>query len=278
MTGHIVVGVDGSKAAQAAVAWAADDARRRDLTLRIVHVCERQPAEHAAGYCTNTLAFARDLAGELADGVPVTTELLAGNVVDRLLAESETADSVVLGSRGVGEFTGLLVGSVSLAVAGHATGPVVVVRDPDGARHDRVMVGYDGSEHAEAAMEYAVEHARAHGARLDVLHAWRTPAFSPYMAAYNSYLATLYQDEVRAVADSVARWREKNPDIEITQETLSGHPVGLLAGAATTADLVVVGSRGRGGFASAVMGSVSHGVLHHVTCPVAVVRPRGRGA
>jgi nucleotide-binding universal stress UspA family protein len=174
MTGHIVVGVDGSKAAQAAGAWAADDARRRDLALRIVHVCEQQPAEHATGYCTNTLAFARDQARELADGVPVTTELLAGNVVDRLLAESETADSVVLGSRGIGEFTGLLVGSVSLAVAGHAAGTVVIVRDPGGARHDRVVVGYDDSEHAEAALEYAVEHARAHGARVDVLHAWRT--------------------------------------------------------------------------------------------------------
>ncbi|GAA2208048.1 hypothetical protein GCM10009850_035060 [Nonomuraea monospora] len=127
-------------------------------------------------------------------------------------------------------------------------------------------------------MQYAVEHARAHGARLHVLHAWQTPVFSPYLAAWNSVLVDVYQDESRAVAESVTRWHEKNPDVDITHETLSGHPVGILARAGETADLVVVGSRGRGGFASEILGSVGHGVLHHVTCPVAVVRPRKENA
>ncbi|MGW3353031.1 universal stress protein [Nonomuraea rubra] len=274
MAGHIIVGVDRSAAAQAAVQWAAADAERRHLGLRIVHVREQRPGEHSRGCCANTLATAADLARGTAGGIQVTTELLAGTVVDQLLAESASADSVVLGSRGLGELAGMLAGSVSLAAAGHATSPVVIVRGSDSARHGRVVVGYDSSEHAEAAMQYAVEHARAHGARLHVLHAWQTPVFSPYLTAWNSLMVEVYQEESRAIAESLTRWREKNPDVDITHETLSGHPVGVLARAGATADLVVVGSRGRGGFASAVLGSVGHGVLHHVTCPVAVVRPR----
>ncbi|NJP88718.1 universal stress protein [Nonomuraea sp. FMUSA5-5] len=277
MAGHIVVGVDGSAAASAAVEWAAEDARRKGLGLRVVHVCASWPAEHAAGRCAEALAAAGERAGEAAGDLEVTTELLQGNVIERLLAESATAAEVVLGSRGLGEFQAMLVGSVSLAVAGHAAGPAVIVRDAAATRHGRVVVGYDRSEHAETAMQYAVDHARAHGARLHVLHAWRTPLLTPHQAAYNSLLADAYQEETRDVAESVASWREKNPDLDFTHETATGHPVDVLARAGATADLVVVGSRGLGGFASAVLGSVSHGVLHHVTCPVAVVRPRHEG-
>ncbi|MFF0767977.1 universal stress protein [Nonomuraea wenchangensis] len=279
MPGHIVVGVDGSPAARAAVDWAAAEARSRNLRLRVVHACEQGRQEHEMGCCASTLAFAGDRARALAGGLPVTTELLAGNVVDRLLAEAATADSVVLGSRGLGELAAMLLGSVSLAVAGHAAGPVVVVRGPGDTRHGRVVAGYDGSEHAEAAMEYAVAHARARGARLHVVHVWRTPAVSPYVVTGDGILVDLYQEDTRVVAEGVDRWREKNPDVEITHEAWIGHPVSVLTEAAASADLVVVGSRGLGGFASAIMGSVGHGVLHHVTCPVAVVRPRAwRGA
>lgn len=164
------------------------------------------------GCCASTLAFAGDRARALAGGLPVTTELLAGNVVDRLLAE--------------------------------------------------------------AATEYAVAHARARGARLHVVHVWRTPAVSPYAVTGDGILVDLYQEDTCVVAEGVDRWREKNPDVEITHEAWIGHPVSVLTEAAASADLVVVGSRGLGGFASAIMGSVGHGVLHHVTCPVAVVRPR----
>ncbi|QYC40924.1 Universal stress protein [Nonomuraea coxensis DSM 45129] len=274
MTGQIVVGVDGSAAAGAAVDWAAAEARTRNLRLRVVHACERGRPEHEMGCCASTLAFAGDRARALAGGQPVTTELLAGNVVDRLLAEAATADSLVLGSRGLGELAALLIGSVSLAVAGHASGPVVVVRGPGDVRHGRVVAGYDGSAHAEAAMEYAVAHARAHRSRLHVVHVWRTPAVSPYAVAGDGVIMDLYQEDTRAVADGVDRWRERNPDVEITHEAWIGHPASVLAEAAASADLVVVGSRGLGGLASAIMGSVGHGVLHHVTCPVAVVRPR----
>ncbi|MFC4119861.1 universal stress protein [Nonomuraea zeae] len=271
MNRHIVVGVDGSAPAMAAVEWAAADARRRGAGLRIVHVCGQCPqGEH----CARALAAAGDRARELADDVEVSTEVLPGSAVKVLIAESGSADTVVLGTRGLGGFAEMVVGSVSMAVAGHAEGPVVVVHAPSVAPHGRVVVGYDRSENSEAAMEYAIEQARARGVPLDVVFAWQTPVFSPYMAAYNSLLVDVYQADTRAVAESVALWREKNPDVEITHEPATGHPVSVLAKAGESADLVVVGSRGRGGLASTVLGSVSHGVLHHVTCPVAVVRPR----
>jgi nucleotide-binding universal stress UspA family protein len=275
MAGQIVVAVDGSAPATAAVEWAAADARRRGRDLRIVHVCEQWPHSEAAEYCIGTLEAAADRARELAGTVKVTTELLSGHAVDQLIDESASADSLVLGSRGLGGFAGLVVGSVSIAVAGHAAGPVIVVRAPRATEHGRVVVGYDGSEHSRAAMEYAVEQARARGAQLHVVSALPVPIVSSYAAAaYIGMIEQAMQEESQAARERVIPWRQGNPDLVITDGESREHPVSALIAAAGTADLVVVGSRGRGGFASAVLGSVSHGVLHHVACPVAVVRPR----
>ncbi|MFF4189964.1 universal stress protein [Nonomuraea sp. NPDC001831] len=274
MSTHVVVGVDGSVPATGAVEWAAADARRRGLDLRLVHVGPQWLHEANAEHCARLLEEAADRARALAGGVKVTTELLSGNVAAELIRESATAAGVVLGSRGLGGFAGMTVGSVSLAVAGHASGPVVVVRAPAaGPEHGTVVVGYDGSQDAQAAMEYAVTQARARGARLHVVSAWQMPVFSPYAVTYNSLLQDLMREETGAARERVVPWREANPDLVVTDEQPCAHPVTALMQAAGSADLVVVGSRGRGGFASAVLGSVSHGVLHHVTCPVAVVRP-----
>ncbi len=278
MAGLIVVGVDGSAPATAAVEWAAADAQRRGCDLRIVHVCEQWPHSEAAKYCIGTLEAAADRARELAGKVKVTIELLSGYAVDQLIDESASADSLVLGSRGLGGFAGLVVGSVSIAVAGHAAGPVVVVRAPRAIEHGRVVVGYDGSEHSRAAMEYAIEQARARRAQLHVVSAWQVPIYSSYAVAYPGLVEQAVQEESQAARERVIPWREGNPDLVITDEQSGEHPVSALITAAKTADLVVVGSRGRGGFASAVLGSVSHGVLHHADCPVAVVRPRRREA
>ncbi|MEV0389257.1 universal stress protein [Nonomuraea sp. NPDC050643] len=274
MTGHIVVGVDGSAPASAAVEWAAADARQRGLDLKIVHVCERPSHGEDAAARAGMLKAAADRARELARGVEVSTELLAGTITKRLIGESAAADSLVLGSRGLGGFAGLVLGSVGLAVAGHAAGPVVIVRGSAQARQDRIVVGYDGSGHSEAAMTYAVGQARARYASLHVVSAWQMPAFSPYAIGYSRLLEDVIREQSAAARQRVAFWRERDPDLLITDEQPCEHPVSALIRAAATAELVVVGSRGQGGLAAAVLGSVSHGVLHHVTCPVAVVRPR----
>ncbi|MBF8185729.1 universal stress protein [Nonomuraea sp. K274] len=275
MAGQIVAGVDGSAPATAALEWAAADAERRGLGLRLVHVCETWRHEvPSTKYCAGVLEAAADRARDLTRDVEVTTALLPGKVVDTLVEESATADGLVVGSRGLGGFAGMMMGSVSMAVAGHAAGPVVVVRAPAVLRHDRVVVGYDGSEHARVAMEYALEQARARLAHLHIVSAWQVPGFAPYALADGGLIEQAVEEETRAARRRVLPWLEANSDLIITDEEPCEHPVSALVRASETADLVVVGSRGHGGFMSAVLGSVSHGVLHHVTCPVAVVRPR----
>ncbi|GAA2287334.1 hypothetical protein GCM10010149_37100 [Nonomuraea roseoviolacea subsp. roseoviolacea] len=200
--------------------------------------------------------------------------MLSGPVTETLVAESATADSVVVGSRGLGGFRGMILGSTSLALAGHAAGPVVVVREHGAERNGEIVVGYDGSEHAAAAiMEYAIQQAHARGVQLRVLYGWCLPPPAPYASGYVP-ADEGFQEAAREAAERVVPFREKNPDVRIVDEQVCDHPVAALMKSAAMADLVVVGSRGHGGPASAVLGSVSHGVLHHVTRPVAVVRPR----
>ncbi len=279
MAGRIVVGVDGSAPAAAAVDWAAADARRRGLDLRIVHVCgEWPPGSDGYEHCVDTREVAAGRARRLGGDIQVTTEFLPGKVATALIGESQEADSVVLGSRGLGGFAGMVIGSVGMAVAGHAAGPVVIVRAPAVVEHGRIVVGDDGSEDARAAMRYAVGQARARGAELHVVHGRQMTAFSPYAAGYSGLIERLMEEELEAARERVIPWREQNPDLLITDEQVCDHPVSALIKASETADLVVVGSRGLGGFASAVLGSVGHGVLHHVTCPVAVVRPHATQA
>ncbi|HEX4812585.1 MAG TPA: universal stress protein [Nonomuraea sp.] len=267
MASHIVVGVDGSAPATAAVEWAAADAQRRGLGLRIVHVCD-QPG------CAELLEEAAGRARDLTRDVEVTTALRAGHVTATLIGESAAADSVVLGSRGRGGFAGMILGSVGMGVAGHAAAPVVIVRRTSVLEHGRVVAGDDGSEHSEAALDYAVEQARARGVPLHIVYAWQLPVFAPYAAAYMTLIEDAFDQVTRTAAERLEGCIERNPDVRITGEQTPGHPVNLLIDAGRNADLVVVGSRGLGGFASAVLGSVSHALLHHLTCPVAVVRPR----
>ncbi|WP_431933192.1 universal stress protein [Nonomuraea jabiensis] len=277
MAGPIVIGVDGSKPSNAAVEWAAADAQRRRRPLKIVHVCEQWPnGLDSRKYCLGTLEAAADSARAVGEDVEVTIELLDGNVVEALISQSASADSLVLGSRGLGGFAGLMLGSVGMGVAGHAAGPVVIVRAPAAAEHGRIVVGDDGSETAREAVAYAIEQARARRARLLAVYAWQAPIVSAYAPDYGNLLEDSFQEEARTAQERVIRWRKDHPDIEITDQQVREHPVPALIKASATADLVVVGSRGLGGFASAVLGSVSHGVLHRAHCPVAVVRPRGK--
>ncbi|MEU7834957.1 universal stress protein [Nonomuraea sp. NPDC049129] len=281
MSGTIVVGVDGSPSAGSALGWAADDASRRGLPLRIVLVREPWAAEHpptAAGdrqtlteRCTYVLDTAADQVRRLIPELEVSTALVTGAVIERLKIESETADSVVVGSRGLGGFAGLVLGSVGLGLAGHARSPVVVVRVPGPGGHAEIVVGFDGSPFAESALEYALEQARARRTLVRAVYARRTPMLAPQLTGYGPLLTGTPADEEAEIRLRLAPWREKYVDVEMIESIVPGHPVPALARASERAALVVVGSRGLGGFAAAALGSVSHGVLHRARCPVAVV-------
>ncbi|MEO3809007.1 universal stress protein [Sphaerisporangium sp. B11E5] len=279
MSGPIVAGVDGSGSAAAAVEWAAEEAVRRGVPLRVVHVREPWAGEDEphldapdGEHHEDVLTEAAEAARKRAPGLEVTTALLTGTVVASLRAESETAALVVIGSRGMGGFAELLLGSVGMGLAGHARGPVVVVRETGGERRGEIVAGYDGSPHAEAALRFALEQAARHGARLRVVYAWPAPPPAPYGLSYGDLVQAAFDAEANRVRERVAAWREEYPGVDVRDEVVVGHPVPALTEASEQADLVVVGSRGKGPLAS-LLGSVSHGVLHHAHCPVAVVRP-----
>ncbi|GHE25895.1 hypothetical protein GCM10017673_29290 [Streptosporangium violaceochromogenes] len=285
MTAHVVVGVDGSPSSQAAAEWAAADAARRGCAVRLVHVCgpwiydiplQTPPGfrDSMAEYCQDVLDGAAALVRERAPKVPVETVFEAGKAVEVLRREAEDAVQLVLGSRGLGGFTGLLLGSVALALAGHVSRPVVVVRKAPKRVHDEIVAGFDGSSPA-AVFEYAFEEAVRRKARLRAVHTWQEPVLGPYAAAYTPLFDDVFAAERHKAMETLAHWRERYPGVEVEETVVCGHPVAVICQASETADLVVVGARGLGGLGAAMLGSVSHGVLHHARCPVAVVRAGG---
>jgi nucleotide-binding universal stress UspA family protein len=283
MNGHVVVGADGSPPALAAVRWAADDAVRRDRRLRIVHVTEPwvfdQPFTTPPGFQESlsehsraVLAEATRTAHERVPGLQVETAALTGNVRKELLKEARDAEELVVGTRGLGGFMGLVLGSISMGVAGHADCPVVVATHTEETVHGEIAVGHDGSPESEAALEYAFEEANLRGARLRAVYAWQLTAFLPLFASYTPDLERVYDMGKRAAQEQLLPWRDKYPQVDVYDSVVRAHPVEALSEASSKADLLVVGSRGRSGLGSAMLGSVSHGVLHHAYSPVAVVR------
>ncbi|WP_062428556.1 universal stress protein [Herbidospora daliensis] len=274
----IVAGVDGSPSALAAVDYAAADAARRNTSLRLVHVRETwtgirlsQLHDVENTYGEEVLATAERRAHASAPGVSVTTGLATGGVVARLQEEAAKADAVVIGSRGTGGFTGMILGSVGLGLAGHTPGPVIVVREPSPPAHGRLLAGYDGSEEADVALEFAFAEARRRGAALRAVFSWQPPPFSSVGTMYDNLIHCVYEERTGYVEERFTAWRDRHPGVPVEYASVYGHPVNVLAEESKAADLVIAGSRGLGAFGAAVLGSVGHGLLHHAHCPVAIV-------
>ncbi|TDC85836.1 universal stress protein [Actinomadura sp. 7K507] len=274
----ILVGVDGSPSSDRAIGWAADEAARSGRTLRLLHIVETAALD-LPGHMTDGIAEALVEAGNqiLRHGqahaerrqpeLGVETVVAHDrNVTAGLRHHADQAAVVVVGHRGRGGFTGLLLGSTGLRLAGHHPGPVVVVRDQADTAADEIVVGLDLVEDPAPALDHAFAAAAARGASLRVLHAWR-PAPLAVEARVDSRIVT---DTLRGhLSTVVASWLDRHPDVKVIEDVVIGHPANALAAASAHAALVVVGSRGR----SIPLGSVSHGVIHHAQCPVAVVRP-----
>jgi nucleotide-binding universal stress UspA family protein len=282
---EIIIGVDGSAYSLRAVEWAAAEAERRNAALRILHAIPswlfetsveprvRQVREWMRNSGQEVIDEAAAKARGRAPGVTVSGELVPGGPSRALVEAAEGALMVVVGSHGAGSLTGLLLGSVALQVASHAPCPAVVVRQAErDAAHD-VVVGVDGSAGSQAALGFGFEEAALRKVRLRAVHAWTHPAsagpgdmqplvFDPDLVG---------AEEGRVLAESLAGWQERFPDVEVVRDVVRGRPSRVLTAASSGADLLVVGTRGRGGFAGLVLGSVSHAMLHHVRCPLAVV-------
>lgn len=218
---------------------------------------------------------ARAAVVEVMPYLPLEVVTVDGPAVETLRSESAASSLVVLGSRGLGGFTGLLIGSTAGALAGRAHCPMVVVRGTDDADRDGpVVVGVDGTSTGEAAIAFAVDEASARGVELIAVHSWSEPVNQNSFAA--GALAVDYrllaEEATVLLAERLAGWQEKYPDVHVTGEIVHDNPARALLDRAATAQFVVVGSRGRGGFRGLVLGSTSQHLLHHAPCPVAVVR------
>jgi nucleotide-binding universal stress UspA family protein len=293
----IVLGFDGSEGSELALDWALGAARGRGTSVRIVQAWRSfvEPWPAFGGYADpdpsllitaaeETLAAALATAHRTAPQIPVETHLVNGGAAAALIEESSQAEIVVVGSRGLGGFGELMLGSTAVEVAAHAHCPVVVIR-PDtsdvapGAEAGRVVVGVDGSVLSIDALAFAFGEAFLRARGLTAVHAWHRPSYdapgkgAPIAASVGD---TVFRGpELQALRDALATWREKLPAVDVREAVRDANPAAALIAASAGAELLVVGSRGRGGFASLVLGSVSHAVLHHAHCPVAVVRPIG---
>ncbi|MFI7132749.1 universal stress protein [Nonomuraea sp. NPDC050153] len=269
----VVVGVDDSEEGLRAVEWAAGEAERRRRPLHVLHAfiwpllgaplgpAPGGPPEgglrHAA---ERVLAAAVERARALAPGVEVSAAMPESEPVAALLRHSHRAELVVVGSRGLGEVGGLLLGSVGARLGAEAACPVVVVRGPVTTGGPVVAAiadpGESGPGESEALLDFAFAHAARTAGTLMLAH----------VGAKGSQAGL--PEEV------LARWQERYPGVSIVQESLAGRPGKALTRAASQASLLVVGSHHRHELSALMHGSVSQAVLHHATCPVAIIQVR----
>ncbi|MEU9451205.1 universal stress protein [Streptomyces sp. NPDC048277] len=281
MTLPLVVGVDGSDASLLAVDWAAAEAARHGVPLRLVYASlwERYeggtPAADLEGpgagervLAEHIVAAAAERAVRRAPEAEVTTGIVPEDAVDALLHEGDTACALVTGSRGRGELKGMLLGSVGLTVAARAHCPVIVVRgDRAGTAgtHERILLAAGDPESGGTAARFAFREAEARGCTLDVVRAWRRSTRSAQPAGEAERNAS-------ALLDTLLRApMAEHPTVRVRSVTVEGPAHRILVNRSAAADLVIVGARRRHGRPGLQLGRVGHTLLHHADCPVAVV-------
>ena len=281
----IVVGVDGAAHTRDALDWAIEEAVRERCGVMLVHgrsVPVQGPhieplMEASDAVSARILYSARQRIEGVSRAITVTSATGIGSPSMLLVDASRDARLVVVGARGRGTFASAFLGSTSIDVVARAHCPVVVVPELPATSEppSGVVVGSDGSELSTAAIGEAFREADERGVPLTVVHTWSIELADTGMTILESEegRARITAAEQALTAQSVAGWADKFPDVPVRIQVLNGHPVEALAEASRDAGLVVVGSRGRGGFRGLLLGSVSQGVLHHAHCPVMVVRP-----
>lgn len=293
MTAPIVAGTDGSEESLAAVQWAAVEAVRRCVPLYIVHVLEHHtgPADHPQilthephhrGWARHdlphearsALARASRRAARAAPGVDLLTAAVSGHADQVLTALTDQAPLLAIGTRGTGSgaFTGLRLGCVALCLASRARCPVVFTAA--GSRPDvrEILVGTDDSDEATAALEFSFGEAEVRGAMLTALYAWEHPE-EGRLDGYHGWVLSVDPVDNGAAAllsEQVAPWRQKYPEVLVTESPVRGHAGRVMAFASQSTDLIVVGGR-RGPASSMGLGPVTYAMLRHAQCPVAVI-------
>ena len=287
MESPLVVGVDGSESSFLATDWAADEALRHGLPLRLVYASLWQRYEGAAlatglgrpdgqVLAENVVGTAAERVRRRTPDVKVVTDVLPEDTVGALLREGRHAFALVTGSRGRGDIAGLLLGSVSLAVAAGAQCPVIVVRgDKAGlaGTHHRMTLGVGDADVDSAVVRFAFREAELRGCTLDVVRAWRCPAHEttdhPLLAGDP---ARYHEDRASNLLDEALETAVRDhPHVRVKRATVEGPARKVLLARSAAADLLVVGARRRHSHFGMQLGRVGHTVLHHASCPVVIV-------
>jgi nucleotide-binding universal stress UspA family protein len=279
----IVAATDGSEESLRAAEWAAREATLRGAPLRIVSAAALMPrmiGGHArSGYDTvadtihthrdQALAAAAERAAKAAPGLLIDTDHLDGPPAEAVTASGSGALMLVVGSRGVGAFAAMVLGSVSRYAATHASCPVVVVREAAESARRQVGIGIGDLENT-ASLTFAFEEAALRKASLIAVHSWHLPESDISRAGPAFPGAAGYVQETetaKRLEQLLDDWRAKYPDVPVSQDLVHGHPGRALAGLSARADLVVLGRR----TAHHGPGSVMHAVLSHAHGPVVTV-------
>ncbi|SED91533.1 universal stress protein [Streptomyces sp. TLI_105] len=290
MSREIVAGVDGSPESLTAADWAAREALHRGLPLRLAHAWRWEPldlplvqdpdAQQRTAYTVLHEAEATIAARH--PGLALTSELLPDAPVPALLGTEDRAEMLVIGSRGHGAVAGFLLGSYGQQIIAASARPVVAVRSRDGEQAEppsgHVLVGQLGSpEDSAAVLGFAFETAAARGAAVRAVRAWSLPplyAYSPASMRLADEAGGLVPYEEKALREALAPWRERYPDVPVSEHVELGSAGQVLLSVSGGAQLLVVGRRARRGAVGPRIGSVAHAALHLAPCPVAVI-PQG---
>ena len=284
----IVVGIDDSPAARVALQWAAHDAELRKIPLTLVHAISPEVSTWlTTPLPAGVMRWQQDHGRRLVDeglklveevcqhGGPagVHTEILASAAVPTLINLSKDAEMLVAGSQGSGRWPGRLLGSVSAALLRHAHCPVAIVHDEDPSTptpvQAPVLAGIDGSPASESATALAFDEASRRQVGLVALHAW-SDLDTTELPGIDWPTTQSMAEEL--LAERLAGWQEQYPDVQVTRIVEQAQPARQIVQQSEEAQLVVVGSRGRGGFAGLLVGSVGETVAQMAKVPVIVAR------
>ena len=289
----VVVAVDGSEASKNAVRWAANTALKRGIPLRIASSYTMPQFLYAEGMVPPKELFedlqaetlekieeGRAIAHEVAPELKIGHTVAEGSPIDMLLEMSQDVTMIVMGSRGMGGLSGMVMGSVSASVVSHAACPVVVVRENNNVtemnKYGPVVVGVDGSEVSQKATAYAFKEADARGAELIAVHTWmdmQVQASLAGLSAAQAEWAEVEKEQAELLTERIASFQEEYPNVQVKKLIARDRPVRALTDASDGAQLLVVGSHGRGGFKGMLLGSTSRALLQSAPCPMMVVRP-----
>ncbi|RAV33281.1 universal stress protein [Corynebacterium heidelbergense] len=290
----IVVAVDGSEASNIAVEWAANAAVKRGQPLKLASaysmpqfmyadgmVPPQELYDELEGEANDKIDNARAIAQGFSADLQISHEVRESSPIDFLLELSSGAEMIVMGSRGLGGLSGLVMGSVSAAVVSHADCPVVVVRKDtqvtEENKYGPVVVGVDGSTVSRQAMDMAFREAQARKAVLRAVFAWsdmHVHASYAGLAESQEQFDSLVEGYQDLLAEELKPLVDRYPDVEVVEIVERDRPIHALKDAARDAQLLVLGSHGRGGFKGMLLGSTSRALLQYAPCPMMVVRPR----